>query len=322
MATEVPTNLAVPTHGQRHTLSAIWKNIKSNYMLHLIILVPLTYMIIFHYIPMYGVQIAFRDFVATKGFLRSPWVGLKHFERFFTSPVAGRIILNTLAVSVYQLLAGFPVPIILALALNNTRRSGFKKTVQMVTYSPFFISTVVLIGMMYQFFSTKYGFVNLSIKALGGEAVLFMGRAEYFRDMFVWSGVWQRAGWGTIIYLSALSSVDPNLHQAAVIDGANRWRRMLHIDIPTIMPTIVILLILNIGRIMTVGFEKVLLMQNATNLNASEIIQTYVYKVGLASNIPSFSYAAAIGLFNSLINFILLLAVNRLSRRVSETSLW
>jgi ABC-type polysaccharide transport system permease subunit len=313
----------VHTHeSPTRNLSGIWKNIRTNYQLHLIVLVPVSYMIIFHYIPMYGVQIAFRNFVATKGFFGSDWVGLKHFIRFFNSPLAGRIIANTFVLSIYQLLAGFPIPIILALALNNTRLPRFKKTVQMVTYAPFFISMVVLVGMMYQFFSTKYGAANFLIKAVGGDPILFMGRADLFRHMFVWSGVWQRAGWGTIIYLSALSTVDPNLHEAALMDGASRLRRVFHIDIPVILPTIIVLLILNVGRIMTIGFEKVLLMQNATNLQTSEIIQTYVYKIGLASNIPNFSYAAAIGLFNSLVNFTLLIIVNRVSRRITETSLW
>lgn len=308
------------------TATSAWarirKNIRTNYQLHLIILVPLTYMIIFHYVPMYGVQIAFRNFVATKGFFASDWVGLKHFLRFFDSPLSGRIIVNTFVLSVYQLAAGFPIPILLALALNNTRQPRFKKTVQMVTYAPFFISTVVLVGMMFQFFSTKYGVVNHLISALGGDRILFMGRADLFRDMYVWSGVWQYAGWGTIIYLAALSTVDPELHEAAIIDGASRLRRMVSVDIPVILPTIIILLILDVGRIMTVGFEKVLLMQNATNLRASEIIQTYVYKIGLASSIPNFSYASAIGLFDSVINFILLVLVNRLARRITETSLW
>lgn len=299
-----------------------FKHIRRNWQLHLIIMLPIVYMIIFHYYPMYGVQIAFRKFMATKGISGSEWVGLENFRRFFSSPMFSKVIKNTLEISLYQLIAGFPIPIMMALALNNTRSKLYKKTVQMVTYAPFFISTVVMVGIINQFFSPKYGIVNNILQALGFEPIMFMGIPEMFADMFVWTGVWQRAGWGAIIYLSALAAVDISLHEAAKVDGANRFKRMIHIDIPSIMPTMITLLILNFGRIMSVGFEKALLMQNPTNMARSEIIATYVYKVGMASSLPNYSYAAAIGLFNSLINFMLILVVNRISKRMTETSLW
>jgi ABC-type polysaccharide transport system permease subunit len=220
------------------------------------------------------------------------------------------------------LIAGFPIPIILALALNSVRNKHFKKTVQMMTYAPYFISMVVLVGMLYQFLGPKYGVVNNLLKLIGMKPVLFMGEVKYFRSIFVWSNVWQNSGWASIIYLSALASIDPGLHEAALVDGANRFKRMIHIDLPGIMPTMITLLILNTGHVMTLGFQKVLLMQNATNLAQSQIIETYVYKLGLASAIPQYSYATAIGLFNSLINFALILIVNQISKKVSETSLW
>lgn len=306
----------------RNKMKRGFKHIIRNYQLHLIIMIPVIYMIIFHYYPMYGVQIAFRKFMATKGIAGSDWVGLENFRRFFTSPMFKTVISNTLEISLYQLIAGFPVPIFLALALNNTRSKRYKKTVQMVTYAPFFISTVVMVGIINQFFSPKYGIVNSILQALGFEPLMFMGIPDLFADMFVWTGVWQRAGWGAIIYLSALAAVDLSLHEAAKVDGANRFKRMIHIDIPSIMPTMITLLILNFGRIMSVGFEKALLMQNPTNMARSEIIATYVYKVGLASSLPNYSYAAAIGLFNSLINFALIILVNRISKKMTETSLW
>lgn len=300
------------------------KDIKKNYLLHIIILIPVAYLIIFHYVPMYGVQIAFKDFNGLQSITATPWADslFKHFIKFFKSPIFKNLMINTLSLSVYGLIAGFPIPIIMALALNSTRNKMFKKTTQMVTYAPYFISMVVMVGMLYQFFGPKYGIVNIVRKLLGMESIQYMGEVEYFRHMYVWSGIWQHAGWGSIIYLSALAGIDPGLHEAALVDGANRFKRMIHIDIPGIMPTMITLLILNTGRIMTLGFQKALLMQNATNLANSQIIQTYVYKIGIASNIPQFSYATAIGLFNSLINFALIIIVNQISKKVSETSLW
>ena len=302
-----------------------WRSLKMNiifnYQLYLIILIPLVWLFIFRYIPMYGVQIAFRNFQATKGITGSEWVGLKHFNKFFNHYMFKKVVKNTIALSIYQLLAGFPFPILLALALNNTLFMRFKKTVQIVTYMPHFISTVVMVGIIRQFLSPKTGLINHLIALLGNTPVDFLGQAGYFRPIYVWSGVWQSCGWGAIIYLAALSGISMELHEAAIIDGASRYQRMLYIDIPGIIPTIVILLILNAGNIMNVGFEKVYLLQNSINLDASEIISTYTYKMGLASA-ADFSYGAAIGLFNSVINFILIVVVNVIARKTSDISLW
>ena len=297
-------------------------NIKENYQLHVLMLIVILWFIIFRYVPMYGIQIAFKDFSPIRGFWKSPWVGLKNFNRFLSSYLFGRIIWNTIGISFYGLLAGFPVPLILALSLNSCENKFFKKTVQMVTYAPHFISTVVMVGIILQFLSPTVGIVNVAIQALGFQPVSFMSKAEYFKSIFVWSGVWQGMGWGTIIYLAALAGIDTSLHEAAICDGATRWQRTWHIDIPGIMPTAVILLILAAGQIMNVGFERVYLMQNALNLRSSEVISTYVYKVGLQAAIPDYSYGAAIGLFNSSVNFVLILTVNLFARRFGETSLW
>jgi putative aldouronate transport system permease protein len=271
---------------------------------------------------MYGAQIAFRDFQASKGFFRSDWVGLENFEKFFNSPYFVRIIRNTLEISLYTLIAGFPLPIILALSLNCSLSKRFKKTVQMIAYAPYFISTVVMVGMIMQFLSPKIGFVNRGIGFLGISPIHFLGDAGWFSSVYVWSGIWQHLGWSSIIYLAALSTVDPNLHEAAIVDGASRFKRVIHIDIPRILPTIIVLLIIQSGQIMNVGFEKVILLQNSLNLSRSEIITTYVYKVGLVSSIPNYSYGAAIGLFNSVINVILILSVNKLSKTITNQSLW
>ena len=233
-----------------------------------------------------------------------------------------RVVRNTLEISLYTLIAGFPFPILLALALNSTLNRRVKKTVQMVTYAPYFISTVVMVGMLFQFLSPRIGFVNDILAVLGFERLMFLSEPALFSSVYVWSGIWQFTGWNSIIYLAALSTVDPELHEAAIVDGANRFRRILHIDIPCILPTIIVLLIIQCGQIMTVGFEKVFLMQRPLNLARSEIITTYVYKVGLVSSIPNYSYGAAIGLFNAVINVVLILAVNKLSKTTTEQSLW
>ena len=303
----------------RHSLG---RELKKNRQLFLMLLVPVTYILIFHYVPMYGAQIAFKNFLAMKGIWGSPWVGLQHFENLFSSYQFTRILRNTLVISLYSLLAGFPVPIILALSLHNNAHVRLKKAVQMTTYAPHFISTVVMVGIILQFLSAKTGVANRIIEAFGGEAIVFLAEPGYFSSIYVWTEIWQHAGWGTIIYLAALSAIDPTLYEAAIVDGANKVRRILHIDLPGLAPTIVILLILDVGKIMSLGFEKVFLLQNTVNLEASEIIATYVYKVGLAGSIPRYSYGAAVGLFNAVINFFLLVSVNQVARRVSSTSLW
>lgn len=295
------------------------KKILSNYQLYLFLLPALIYFIVFHYVPMYGVLIAFKDFVATKGIMGSPWVGFKHFERFFESYQFWTLIKNTLGLSVIQLIVGFPLPIILALMLNQIRSEKYKRFVQTVVYAPHFISVVVLAGMIYVFFSNN-GLINNFIMMFGGDPISFMAKPEWFKPLYIASGVWQETGWAAIIYLAALAGVSPELHEAAVMDGANKWQRILHVDIPAIMPTAVILLILSVGSIMNIGFEKAYLLQTPMNQPAAEIIPTYVYKMGLQQ--AQYSFAAAVGLFNAVINLILLVAVNKFAKKLSGTGLW
>lgn len=297
----------------------IRKNFLRNWQLYLFLLPAITYFIIFHYVPMYGVQIAFKDFYATKGIMGSPWVGFEHFERFFNSYFFWRLLKNTIILNAYQLLL-FPLPIILALSLNEIRNTAAKKWAQTITYAPHFISVVVVVGMLIAFLDPITGIINHLIVSLGGEAIAFMESPKWFRHIYVWSGEWQSLGWSSIIYLAALAGVNPELHEAARVDGATRFQRIVHINIPTIMPTIIILFILNIGKFMSIGFEKVLLMQNSLNAETSDIIQTYVYQVGLLEG--DYSFAAAIGLFDSVINIILLITVNYIARKTSENSLW
>ncbi|MCZ8514254.1 ABC transporter permease subunit [Paenibacillus filicis] len=296
------------------------KRIVRNYDLYLLFLPTLAYFIIFHYVPMYGLQIAFKNFNPIKGISGSPWVGFANFERFFESYQLFTIIRNTLGISLYELLVAFPAPIILALMINQLTSERFKRFVQTVTYAPHFISTVVVVGIVYLLLSPKTGAVNSFLGLFGIKPIFFMGSADWFKTVFVFSGVWQSIGWGTIIYLAALTAVNPDLHEAATVDGASKLQRVIHIDIPSIMPTVIIMLIMNMGHMMSVGFEKVYLMQNQLNVDSSETIQTYVYKAGLVQ--AQYSYAAAIGLFNTIINFILLISVNKLAKSLKQTSLW
>ena len=311
-----------PIKKRKNSFFRVLKRIHMNWQLYLLVLLPFAYIIIFHYIPMYGAQIAFKNFRVTLGITGSPWIGFEHFIRFFNSYEFGRLMSNTIIISLYSLLAGFPFPIALALMLNYVVNQKFKKTVQMVTYAPHFISTVVMVGLILQFLSPQIGIVNNLIKLFGGEQINFLGKAEYFRHIYVWTGIWQATGFNSIIYMAALAGIDPQLHEAALVDGASKLKRIWHIDLPGIMPTAVILLILNCGYILSVGFDKVFLMQNPINLRVSEIISTYVYKTGLASQSVNYSYPAAIGLFQSIVGFFLLLIVNAFAKRVGETSLW
>ncbi|NMA85264.1 MAG: sugar ABC transporter permease [Epulopiscium sp.] len=305
---------------QKAKKTSFIKVFKKDYQLYLLALPAIIFFVIFHYIPMYGVQIAFKDFIAVKGITGSPWVGFKHFNRFFTSFQFWRLMKNTLGISIYQLIASFPIPIIMALLLNQTRNQKFKKVVQTVTYAPHFISVVVLTGMMYIFLSPRNGIVNQLLMFLGQEPIFFLGDAKYYKSVFVFSGVWQNAGWGSIIYLAALSGINTELYEAAKVDGATKLQTIWNIDIPGIMPTAVILLIMNVGRIMDVGFQKAYLLQNPLNVSSAEIISTYIYKIGLIQS--QFSYSTAIGLFNTVINIILLVSVNKFAKKVGETSLW
>jgi putative aldouronate transport system permease protein len=248
---------------------------------------------------------------------------LKHFKRFFEDYQFSRIITNTITISFYNIIAGFPVTIITALSINAVRQPRYKRSVQMITYMPYFISTVVLVGILMQMLSPKIGVLSLMYQSLTGSARDVLGIPSAFPHLYVWSGLWQHVGWGTIIYIAALAGVDPAQHEAAIIDGANRVQRMIYIEIPAIMPTAMILLILNTGAIMNVGFEKVFLMQNTLNLSTSEVISTYVYKRGIGGTGKSdFSYAAAIGLFNSVINFALVVSVNNFSKLIKQETLW
>ncbi|MCQ6559274.1 ABC transporter permease [Paenibacillus mendelii] len=298
----------------------IGKKIRQNWELYLFIAPAFLYFAIFHYGPMYGIQIAFKNFIPSKGIFGSDWVGFQHFERFFNSHYFWDLLWNTLSISFLELAIGFPLPIILALAFNEVRNGFFKKTVQTVTYAPHFISMVVMAGMIITFLSPSSGMIIRLIEMFGINAPQFLNEPAWFKTVYVLSGVWQSAGWGTIIYLAALSAVDPQLHEAAIVDGASRFKRMLHINLPTIVPTITILLILNTGNILGVGYEKILLLQNSLNMESSDVISTFVYRSGLVS--AQYSFSTAVGLFNSIVNAIMLIMVNQIAKRTSETSLW
>ena len=299
------------------------KEYLNNWQLYLMLLLPVIWLLVFCYAPMSGIQIAFKDFKIRQGIWGSPWVGFDNFERFFTSYQFFRVLKNTLVISLYSLVASFPLPIVLALSLNVVRKAAYKKFVQMVTYIPHFISVIVIVGMILQMFNSRIGLYGTVYTALTGQpAPDILSKASAFPHLYVWSGVWQEVGWGSIIYLSALSAVDPALHEAAIVDGASRFKRVLVLDLPTVLPTATIMLIMNAGRIMTIGFEKVYLMQNDLNLTTSEIISTYAYKVSLGPTGGDFSLGAAIGLFNSVINLVLILLVNAVTKRMGGTSLW
>lgn len=298
------------------------RRIKRNWQLYLMLVPVVVFFILFCYGPMYGLILAFKDYKVLRGIFGSPWANpwYKHFERFFLSPYCERVITNTVTLSVQSLLYGFPVPIILALCINEVRNRKYQKIVQNVTYAPHFLSVIVLVGLIKSFTNTDYGIVNLLIRQFGGEGYNWMQRADLFRPLYIGSGIWQNAGWDSIIYIAALSGIDPQLHESAMMDGANRWKRIWHINLPGLMPTIIILLILNSGYIMSVGFEKVFLMQNDLNLSSSDVISTYSYRIGIES--AQYELATAIGLFNSAVNCALLVCVNWASRRMGGTSLW
>ena len=302
-----------------------WGMFKRDWQLHMFMLLPMIYLLIFAYYPMFGIQIAFKDFVSAKGIWGSKWIGMKHFKTFFNSYQFWRVLKNTLRISLYNILAGFPLPILFALMLNAIPKARFKKLIQTVSYMPHFISVVVVVGMINQVFNPITGLFGFFYKFFGGIGYpdSLLGNPKAFDHIYVWSGVWQTMGWSSIIYIAALAGVSPELHEAAIIDGATRWKRVLYIDFPYILPTASVLLILRSGSIMSIGFEKIYLLQNALNLTKSEVISTYVYKVGMESG-GDFSYATAIGLFNSVINCMLLVLVNLLSRKLSSdnTSLW
>lgn len=300
-----------------------WKKIKLRWQLYLLLLLPLAYLIIFAYFPMGGLVIAFKKYNIAQGIFGSPWVGLDNFIKFFSSYKFANIIQNTLVISLYSLLVSFPIPIVFALLLNAMLNEKYKKVIQTVTYIPYFISTVVMVGLIMQILNNRSGIYGSFYTLLTGRvAANILTDGKLFKHIYVWSGVWQTTGYSAIIYIAALSGVDMTLHEAATIDGASRMQRLLYVDIPAILPTASIMLILAVGNIMNLGFEKVLLMQNNLNLNYSEIISTYVYKVGLASGLNDFSLSTAISMFNSVVNFLLLSLANWGSKKLNGSGIF
>lgn len=300
------------------------RNPLKDWQLYLFLVIPVIYIIIFKYVPMGGLVIAFKDYKVRKGIWGSDWVGFKNFVRFLNSYEFGRAVKNTLSLSIYSIVASFPFPIIFALVINSVRSEKFKKVTQTIVTMPHFISTVVLVGILFSVFHCRTGLYGNLLHTITGEYPddLFAS-ASNFRHFYIWSGVWQGFGWGSIIYTAALSGVDPTYHEAAQLDGASRIQRIVYVDLPAIVPTIITMLILRMGNVMSIGFEKVYLMQNSLNLSVSQTLSTYVYKVGLSGGRSGdFSYATAIGLFNNVIEFFLVIIVNKISKTVSETSLW
>lgn len=294
---------------------SLGRKIVDSWQLYVLLLVPIVLTVIYKYVPMYGIQIAFREYKATQGFWGSKWVGLDHFTRFFAAPTFSRMIKNTVLLSFWGLVWSFPVPIILSLAINQLRFHRFKRTVQTVLYAPHFISTMVICGMIRIFLSPTGGLINLM---LGGAQIDYLSEASAFRTIYILSGIWQEAGWGTIIYLATLSTVDTALYEAAKIDGASMFQRIMNIDLPQLVPMIVIQLIMSVGGIMNVGFEKVYLLQTDLNKATSDVIAVYVYQQGIEGH--KYSYSTAIGLFNTIINIVLLFIVNKIAKKAADVS--
>ncbi len=295
------------------------RDLKKNPYIYLLLLPVIAYYLIFMYQPMYGAQIAFKQYSPGKGIWQSSWVGFQHFTNFFNSYYFIRLLRNTLLLNVYNLAFGFPAPIILALLINEVKNSMFKRTVQTVTYLPHFISIVVICGIIVDF-SSKDGLINTILAGFGVHSIPFLTEPSWFRTIYISSGIWQEIGWGSIIYLSALASIDPQLYEACMVDGAGRFKQLWHVTLPGIVPTIIIMFILRMGRMMNVGADKVLLLYNPVTYETADVISTFVYRKGMLES--NFSYSTAVGLFNSVINFSLLIGMNRLSRKFSETSLW
>ncbi|MGJ0739905.1 ABC transporter permease [Enterococcus casseliflavus] len=316
------TNRPAPSGETRKSeyFSQLKKDLKKHKWLYIMLIIPIIFVLIWNYWPMYEVMIAFKDYSPAFGILGSPWVGLKHFERFFASYFFVEILVNTLRLSLYSLLVSVPLPIILALLFNELNRKWFKSTVQTISYIPNFISVVVVIGMVQFFFSTQDGMINMLLETFGFSAIDFLGSPKWFPHIYVWSGVWQSVGWGTLIYTAAMSGISPDQYEAAYLDGASRLQCIKNITIPSIMPTIIISTILATGSILSVGFEKTFLLQNASNLATSEVLSTYTYKMGIING--EYSFSAAVGLFNNVINFIVLFAVNKIAQKTNESSLW
>lgn len=301
-------------------LETAGRSFKKHWQLYLLIIPPVLYFLIFKYYPILNAVLAFKDYNVTKGIWGSPWVGFKNFQLFFENPLFWTLVKNTIFISGYLLIVGFPIPILLALAINEVRHTRFKKLVQLVTFAPYFISTVVMVSIIMLFLAPRLGFVNVVMNHMGMDSINFLGEPGMFRSIYVWSDIWQTAGYYSVIFLAALAGVDPSLYEAAKVDGASRFQKIWHVDLPGILPTIIVVLILNVGNVMAIGFEKVYLLQNPLNTVNSEIIATYVYKVGLLN--ANYSFATAVGLFNSVINLFLLIVVNSLAKRFSNNSIW
>ncbi|WP_029503687.1 ABC transporter permease [Lachnoclostridium phytofermentans] len=308
-------NNAIPTRVKSSRL----KMIKKSMYLYIIFVIPFIYFILFHYLPMYGVIVSFQDYNIVKGFSGSEWVGFKHFEKFLTDSYFWKLVRNTLLLNIYGLLWGFPIPIILALLLNELKNGVFKRVVQSVSYLPHFISSVVVCGMVTNFLASD-GLINKILNYFGHDSVQFLMFPEYFRTIFTTTGIWQSAGWNSIIYLSALTAVDQEVVEAAMIDGAGRLKRIRHVMLPSIAPTVSVMLIMQIGKLMNLGYEKILLLYNGSTYETADVISTYVYRRGIINN--DLSYATAVGLFQSIIGLILLISANKISKKVSETSMW
>lgn len=314
-------NIAMVALRGRQTMPAtLWQSIRRDRMLLLMVLPVVIHYLIFIYYPMYGNIIAFKNYSPVLGIHGSEWVGFRYFTQFFNSPYFGRVVRNTLLISLYSILWGFPIPILFALMTNDLRTKWFKRFVQAVSYIPYFLSTVVICGMLFKFLSPSSGIVNTIIKALGGKAIHFLLMPEWFRTVFIASGIWQGFGWQSIIYLAALTSINPELYEAAHVDGAGKLRQAFHVSIPCIMPTIIVTFILQIGALMSVGYEKVILLYNPNTMGVGDVISSYVYRTGLVES--NYSFGAAVGIFNSVINFTLVIVANQLSKRFTETSLW
>jgi len=313
------SNTAAVKKDKRRLLKLIRKDFKMNHVIYFMVTPVLLYYIIFHFIPMYGVLIAFKDYSIAKGILNSPWIGFEYFNDFLNSVYFGRLMRNTFVLSIYDIIFGFPAPIILALMLNEIQSNKFKRTVQTISYLPHFVSIIVICGIITDFL-LRDGLINDIIFFFGGKRFSFLLEPDWFRTIYVSSGIWQQLGWNSIIYLAALSSIDPELYQAAKIDGAKRWKQIYHITIPGILPTIIILFILRMGSILSVGFEKILLLYNPNTYETADVISTYVYRKGVLD--AAYGFSSAVGLFNSCFNFLFLIVTNWLSKRITKNSLW
>lgn len=312
-------NLICPDKPHKHYFHRLGENITTHWMLYVMALPVIIYFLVFKYFPMYGIVIAFQNFVPARGFMGSTWVGLTHFKSFFHDPYFFRLLKNTIILNLYDLVIGFPVPIIFALLLNEVRFTKFKKSVQTFTYMPHFVSTMVICGLVTTFLKTD-GVITYIISIFGGEATNYLGKPDAFRNVYTFMNVWQEFGWGSIIYFASLTSIDPTYYEAASIDGATRWQKMWNITLPSITPTIVTLLILRMGRMMTIGFEKIILLYNPVTYETADVISTYVYRRGLQQF--DYSYSAAVGLFNAIINLLMIVIANTISKKVNNSSIW